>query len=86
MSKASFNLRSWTSNSEKIRQLAKQDNVLDENSQAKVIGLLWDYKSDHLLFPNRDIGQINIDSVTKQEILMFSSKIFNPLGLPNQSS
>ena len=39
-----FNLRTWASNSESLRDLAKQHNVADVKEIVKVLGLCWNVK------------------------------------------
>ncbi|XP_033745623.1 uncharacterized protein LOC117331137 [Pecten maximus] len=65
MSKAGFNLRSWASNSNRI----------------KVLGLRWNVESDTLTFGTTPKLDTPSHSLTKREILSDSSKIFDPLGL-----
>ena len=79
LDKAKFNLRSWSSNSEKVRQSAHRDNVADENDTIKVLGLLWHTPSDTISLASK----ITVDqhSITKRTILQNSSAIFDPLGL-----
>ena len=79
LDKAKFNLRSWSSNSEKVRQSAQRDNVADENDTIKVLGLLWHTPSDTISLASK----ITVDqhSITKRTILQNSSAIFDPLGL-----
>ncbi|XP_063426809.1 uncharacterized protein LOC134710384 [Mytilus trossulus] len=79
MKEAGFNLRSWTSNSENIRTLAKTENVLDKDINTKVLGMLSNSKSDDLMYQKCEI-QLR-DIVTKKEILKHSSKIYDPLGI-----
>ena len=78
INEARFNLRSWTSNSEKVRILAEHENVLDKDEFTKVLGMRWDHKKDELLYPEKE-ETISI-LVTKREILRYSSKIYDPLG------
>ncbi|XP_053388630.1 uncharacterized protein LOC128551741 [Mercenaria mercenaria] len=74
-----MNLRSWASNSLEIQKLAADDKVAEEDESSKVLGMLWNTKSDTLTFAQRDIPVL--DSVTKRDILKFSSRIYDPLGL-----
>ena len=46
MSAASFNLRSWNSNSKSVREAAKTDQVLDKDEFSKVLGMKWDANND----------------------------------------
>lgn len=79
MSRASFNLRSWASNSDILRQLAKSENVLDPQHVTKVLGMMWNTVNDELAFAN---SRINVSKdVTKRELLRQTSKIYDPLGL-----
>ena len=55
MSSASFNLRSWSSNSEQLRSKASNEDVLDEETPTKVLGILWDANKDTLSFKQRVI-------------------------------
>jgi transposase InsO family protein len=79
MSSAGFNLRSWSSNSEKLRIQASNDLVLDKAQSPKVLGMKWDPDRDILLFPVSNI--ISTKTVTKREILQNTSRIYDPLGL-----
>ncbi|XP_053406534.1 uncharacterized protein LOC123530253 [Mercenaria mercenaria] len=79
MRKAGMNLRSWTSNSEKLRSLAAADGVLDNDVIIKVLGMQWNPNTDELSFTNRSIP--SLDVITKRTILKFSSQIYDPLGL-----
>ena len=79
MSKAGFNLRSWTSNSSQLRALATSENVHDSDISAKVLGMRWNPESDTLKFPRHSL--IIPEDITKRLILQESSKIFDPLGL-----
>ena len=79
LDKAKFNLRSWSSNSEQVRQSAQRDNVADKNDTIKVLGLLWHTRSDTISLASK----ITVEqySITKRAILQSSSAIFDPLGL-----
>ena len=73
MSSAGMNLRSWSSNSEKILHIAGRDNCLDTDDVTKVLGLRWDPSKDVLSFAIKAIP--NNDIVTKRFVLKYSSQI-----------
>ena len=83
MLKAGFNLRSWTSNNEQLRQQAAKEDVLDTDKQTKILGMRWNVENDELTYAKRTIvpAQGDENSITKREILKESSKIYDPLGL-----
>ena len=49
MDEAGFNLRSWSSNSEKLCNKALEEKVLDTDKHTKILGLRWNTKADELL-------------------------------------
>ncbi|XP_048770094.2 uncharacterized protein LOC125676243 [Ostrea edulis] len=79
-----FNLRSWNSNNHTLRELAKEENVLDTDEQIKILGMRWDCETDYLKFPQlklKTYPEGENGEITKREVLRESSKIFDPLGL-----
>lgn len=40
------NLRSWASNNEKLRGIARAEKVIDEDNRTKVLGMRWDSEKD----------------------------------------
>jgi hypothetical protein len=50
LSKGGFNLRSWTSNNIKLRQLAESEDCLEKGPTVKILGLRWDVESDNFRF------------------------------------
>lgn len=78
MSSAGFNLRSWNSNSQKLRELASANNVLDADHVTKVLGMFWDAEKDELFLRQKPV-QKNIVA-TKRDILQQISKVYDPLG------
>ncbi|XP_076095349.1 uncharacterized protein LOC143066242 [Mytilus galloprovincialis] len=75
-----FNLRSWMSNSDKLRDLALSEKVLDSDKETKILGMRWDAESDTLSFA--ETKQLKMDTqLTKRELLRQSSAIYDPLGL-----
>ncbi|VDI67966.1 Hypothetical predicted protein [Mytilus galloprovincialis] len=55
LQKRGFNLRSWNSNSNRLRQLAKTENVLDSSNEVNILGMRWKVADDKLLFAEVDI-------------------------------
>ena len=79
MAYAGFNLRSWNSNSQRVRDQARAEGVLDKDNVTKILGMQWNVKSDELSYQPRKIPATG--SVTKREILQQTSRVYNPLGL-----
>ena len=74
---AGFNLRSWSSN---CQQIASQHKVAESSNPVKVLGMYWNTESDMLyVYPNLDTTFP--PTMTKREVLKWSSSIFDPLGL-----
>ena len=42
MSEANFNLRSWASNNDKLKEQVKEDGTGAESGPVNVLGLQWD--------------------------------------------
>ena len=80
MNISKFNLCTWASNSESLRDLAKQHNVADEKEIVKVLGLCWNVKLDQLSLCSKP-ETTTTTPVTKHDILCYTSSIFDPLGL-----
>ncbi|XP_063446844.1 uncharacterized protein LOC134726374 [Mytilus trossulus] len=83
MTNAGFNLRTWNSNSNQLSNEATKENVLDTDSETKILGMRWDAKSDILTFAKLNEDRIDIDNSqgAKREILSKSSSIYDPLGI-----
>ena len=82
MNAARFNLRSWSSNSSRLRSVIVQDNTNDPSTTVNVLGLRWDTLKDTLSFTPRHFQSLTSTSlVTKREILRDSAQIYDPLGL-----
>ncbi|XP_063442540.1 uncharacterized protein LOC134722839 [Mytilus trossulus] len=83
MTNAGFNLRTWKSNSKQLSNEAIKANVLDTDSETKILGMRWDAKSDMLTLAKLNEDRIDIDNsqATKREILSKSSSIYDPLGI-----
>ena len=81
LSSATFNLRSWASNSPHLMNTAVEHNVAEVNNPTKVLGLWWDIQHD-LLYPlPKPNTTTYADAMIKREILKWISSIFDPLGL-----
>ena len=48
MSSASFNLRSWSSNSAELKGIANQENTSDNNTSVNILGLRWNPTTDKI--------------------------------------
>ena len=83
MLQGGFNLRSWTSNNQNLRELAEKENVLDTDKETKILGMRWNVNKDELSYAQHTISSPmkENNAITKREILRKSSKIFDPLGL-----
>ena len=79
MSAASFNLRSWNSNSKSVCEAAKSDQVLDNDEFSKVLGMKWDATNDLISFPEQQIPMSDV--ITKREVLQHTARLYDPLGL-----
>ncbi|XP_053388885.1 uncharacterized protein LOC123544379 [Mercenaria mercenaria] len=79
MLEAGFNLRSWSSNSQQMRNLAESEKVLEADDTTKVLGMLWNTVTDEMMFPAKLVPITDV--ITKREILKQSSRIYDSLGL-----
>lgn len=77
--KAHLYLRGWVTNSPKLQEQLKVDEVMcRETAQTKVLGLIWNPSSDTLTFKFSDSKD---PEITKRSCLSMVSKLFDPLGL-----
>ena len=81
VSEDGFNLRAWTSNSQKVRELAEHENVLDKDEFTNIQGMRRNYKINELFYPEKE--EVNGNLVTNREICRYSSRIYNLLGFLN---
>ncbi|XP_053398142.1 uncharacterized protein LOC128556615 [Mercenaria mercenaria] len=79
LSSANFNLRSWNSNSQRLRNLAATNDVLDTDNITKILGMRWNAETDMLMFQTTHIPIRAI--TTKRELLRQTSRLYDPLGL-----
>ena len=80
MSSANFNLRSWSSNSTKLKAIAAQENTADDSVPISILGLCWNPNTDKISLATKSSILTNEDLITKREILQDLSKVFDPLG------
>ena len=79
MSQAKFNLRSWSTNSQRLQEITKKDNFGDHNTTVGLLGLRWNTATDMISLSSRKLSAVNT-FVTKRDILQASSQILDPLG------
>ena len=80
MSSGMFNLRSWSSNSNRLKVNAVQDNITNNYSTVNVLGLRLDPTTDLLSLVAKPYFLTNNHLVTKKELLQATLRIFDPLG------
>jgi transposase InsO family protein len=82
MSPVHFNLRSWNSNSDKVRALAVEQDIHDADAETKVLGLLWNTEDDLLKLQERHLSTNRTEGpITKRDVLRESARIYDPLGI-----
>ena len=81
MSEANFNLRSWASNNNKLKEQVKEDGTGAESGPVNVLGLQWDTTNDTISLTLKSPIPTHHTLVTKREVLRESSKIFDPIGV-----
>lgn len=83
---AGMELKKWCSSS---RLLCTQflndglslENVTEQGSKSKVLGLLWDRSSDDIILTTQTVlSYLSTQPSTKQTILQAFARLFNPLG------
>ncbi|XP_074648976.1 uncharacterized protein LOC141904297 [Tubulanus polymorphus] len=77
---AGLNLRSWATNSGKLREQLETDEVADSDTESKILGLIWNTQWDSIGFPHKLKNELSCDVVTKREVVSRASKVFDPLG------
>ncbi|CAL4191849.1 unnamed protein product, partial [Meganyctiphanes norvegica] len=77
MESGSFQLRQWSSNSQKLMQKVKSFNVQNDDIVVKVLGIVWNTVKDTLSF-----GTVLKwdDSFCKRSVLAASNSVFDPMG------
>ncbi|XP_077861471.1 uncharacterized protein LOC144341701, partial [Saccoglossus kowalevskii] len=81
MKNAGFNLRSWATNNTTLRNLLNNDNAADKSTLVNVLGLRWNTSHDTLHYSDNISNKRHLgNTVTKREIVRYTSSIFDPLG------
>ena len=78
LSQGNFNLRRWTSNSPQLMAKARKQKVAEECTIVKVLGLFWNVDTDRFLYNTHFEWN---KKFTKRSALMYTNKVFDPLGL-----
>ena len=86
---ASFNVRKWKTNNHDLQNdFNKMENQflptseIQANDKIKVLGIVWDTKSDYLVFSFENlIESFNNTIPTKRSILSLTAKFYDPIGL-----
>ena len=79
MLEGGFPLREWTSNEPQVLSSLSSE-VCSENSEAKVLGYLYDAQSDKLWLKN---SVLDCSANTKRKIVSSLLSVFDPLGIFN---
>ena len=80
VSNANFNLCSWASNSIKLKVLASKERTSDDNTNVNILGLFWNPNLDKISLAAKPSILAHDNLITKREILLDVSKIFDLLG------
>ena len=76
---AGFNLRSWSSNCTQLQSVASHHKVAEPNNPVKVLGIFWNTQKDKIYLTPSANSAVS-STITKREILRWTSSIFDPLG------
>ena len=77
LQKGNFNLRQWSTNCSKVKELAKAEGVYCEDKVVKVLGLYWTPDTDMVGLKQ----DFNWDGKwTKRSALQFTNAIYDPLN------
>ena len=55
MGQAKFNLRSWSTNSQRLQEVTRQDNSSDPNTTVGLLGLRWNTAADTISLSSRKL-------------------------------
>merc|ERR1712055_167005 len=76
-SKAGMNLRSWRSDLEELNDLAKEHEILEDKTEIKVLGMLWDTKTSTIKLQAKPKWN---GKYCKRSVLSYSNQHYDPLG------
>jgi len=71
MCSARFNLRSWSSNSIKLKAVATRENTVDDNMSVNILGLCWNPITDELSLNMKPSILAHDHLVTKREVVAY---------------
>ena len=78
MKEGGFDLRQWASNNSGLMKIVNEDELADNESNIKVLGMLWSVKDDLLKFK----PDLKWDGkFTKRSVLAATNGLFDPLCL-----
>ncbi|XP_006815261.1 uncharacterized protein LOC100378611 [Saccoglossus kowalevskii] len=81
MKSGGFNLRSWSSNSEKLRAVSANDETLNPDNNVNVLGIRWLVNTDQITYNKKDSARIQDKSViTKRKVVQDTASLYDPLG------
>ena len=75
---AGMNLRSWRSDLKAVNKLAEEHEVLEENPEIKVLGMLWNTESSTITLQGKPKWS---GKYCKRDVLSFANQCYDPLGL-----
>merc|ERR1712055_815231 len=76
-SKAGMNLRSWRSDLEELNDLAEEHEILEDKTEIKVLGMLWDTKTSTIKLQAKPKWN---GKYCKRSVLSYSNQHYDPLG------
>lgn len=76
----SMNIRDWTSNSCGLIQNIPEPQQAPNKETAKILGLIWNIKTDSLQLNSDKIVDVSSEIVTKRDVLRTLARVFDPCG------
>ena len=80
MNEANFNLRSWASNSPRLREGAEQDQTADPSTVVNILGLRWHPIQDTISLAPKELASPSSQPTSKRDVLQLASRTYDPLG------